>query len=222
MLLQDRPQFALLGQPQKFFVGNTAPKEEREPRGQLEVSNPTDGPGGAAARAALDAEQEARRNEDCAKGRLDPRVETPAVFPARGEQPHQRFDVGLAGGTAVGSPRERSQDLFRAGLLKVARRRTAHENALSAFGVAWTRRIEGAADKDIIDRDRRYRGRADTTALSSAAFGFRGFTEDPGAHHVHARLQRQADLVVPGVLRFFGGTDVCVEQLDTVTIKAQV
>ena len=39
---------------------------------------------------------------------------------------------------------------------------------------------------------------------------------------MHARLQRQADLVVPGVLRFFGGTDVCVEQLDTVTIKAQV
>ena len=60
---------------EQLVVGNAAPQEKREPRGQLEIADRVRRPGRHAGRLALDAEQELRADEQAAHGALDAALE---------------------------------------------------------------------------------------------------------------------------------------------------
>lgn len=78
--IRRRAQFTALGGVEEGIVGDAAPEEEREARGEFDVADAVGGAGSEASGIGLDAEEELRADENGAEGVFD------AGFDARGRE----------------------------------------------------------------------------------------------------------------------------------------
>ena len=113
-------QLSLLRSREQLFVGNAAPQEERQPRGELEVANPIGGARGRFRSVAFDAEEELRIDENAGQRLLDAAVKRPVPAPVAIKR-HQRLDVVAANRPAEGAAREPRKNRRRAFLVFVPR-----------------------------------------------------------------------------------------------------
>ena len=157
LLFQDRRilERGASGHVEERVVGNAAPQEKRQPRGQLEVADAVDGRPRFAGRVRLDTEQEPRADKESFQRKLDARLE--ASCGAAGLiEAQQGPDVFLRDRPTIGTARERGKDLsdarFVLGFVGAARR-LAHEDSPAREGILprtgdgrWT------ADRDARDR----------------------------------------------------------------------
>ncbi len=99
-------QLPLTGQIEQRIVRDAAPEKEREPGGQLQVSDRMRSPWRGVGRIALDAKQKLRADQKPLDGPLDPEVES-AFRPAGGVEGHQALHIGGGNGPAVSAALER-------------------------------------------------------------------------------------------------------------------
>ena len=138
LLFQDRRigELPPLGQRQQAVVGDAAPQEERQARGDLQVAQAV---GALAARQvdrfAVDAQQEVRIDQDALETVLDAGLEAAAVAPARVEERQQRLAVARRDGPPVGAAGRRGQDALGAGPLLGRAARGAEKDPAAARGV---------------------------------------------------------------------------------------
>ena len=145
-------QPALLGEGEELLVRPARPQEVRQARRQLEVGQHVGGGRPDVDRIAFDPEQEVGRDQHPLERVLHAGVEAAAAA-AGAVEVHQRREVPGSDGTAVGAPRQRGQDLPRAGLL-VRRRRArgpAGEQGPPGRRVARTGAGVGTADGHVLD-----------------------------------------------------------------------
>ena len=132
-------QPAALRDVEELVVRNAAPEEERQAGGQIEIGDGVVRIRRDVPRPLLDAVEEARRDQQLPQGPLDPRVE-PRIearrVPAVAVRGQQEVQLRLARRPPIGAPRQRREDLRRAGPLVLRRRRPAREDAPAALGVA--------------------------------------------------------------------------------------
>ncbi len=152
LLGERRPQLVLLSQAKQFLVGDAAPEEERQPGREFKIADGMHGSGCAALRVALDAEQEIGRDQDRSQGHFDPGFKTAAVFPADGEQLHQRCDVGGLNGPSIGAVCQWREDLPGTEFFWLSGTWAADEYPPPALGVAGAGGIEGAANQHVLKR----------------------------------------------------------------------
>ena len=95
---------------QQLVVGNAAPQEERQARGQLHVADAIRRLRRRARRVALDAEQELGAREHRAQRHLDAGVEVRALARASLVEAHRRLDVGGGHRPAERAAGERGDD----------------------------------------------------------------------------------------------------------------
>ena len=186
---------------QQLVVREAAPEEERQPRRQLQVTDRVYRAGPRIHRVALDAEQELRIDEDALQGPLDPGVESARVPPRR-EEPLQRGQIDLGHWPAEGPPRDGSENLPRARLLR-PERGAAHEQPLPTGRIAGSGGIERTGDAHLIDRRLgRFRRRAPALGDSQHlpgrprlqhAVAFGPALDEGNAEHARPRLRRDAD-----------------------------
>ena len=143
-------QLALHGQVQKLIVGDAAPQEERQARGQFQIADAIGRAGGHARRLAFEAEDKARIDQDARQRLLDAGVEV-AGLPARLIEAQQRVQIRIA--TAAGDRRAARawrESSWRRPLLRLPRR-VAHENAAAAGRVSGTGGIQRPGDRDALN-----------------------------------------------------------------------
>src|SRR5262249_30191425 len=135
---------------EQLVVGNAAPDEKRQSRGQLEVADAIDGVRGRGGRVALDAEQEVRIREHALERELNPAVEAAALAAARLVEVEERAHLGIGRWTAIGGARQPADDVLRARLFIGGARRPADEDVAPARRVGGTAGAgpEGTADGD--------------------------------------------------------------------------
>ena len=133
----------------QLVVGQAAPQEERQARGQLEAADGIRGAGVHPRRIALDAEQELGARQQGPQGGLDAGLE-PALGNPFPIEPGQLLDVAEGDGTPVGAPGQRGDDRggARLGLLHGGVRGAAREDAVTARRPADARGIERPRDRD--------------------------------------------------------------------------
>ena len=131
--LQDSriAQCATLGRRQELVVWRAAPEEERQARGQLRIADPIDGARCGVGAIALDPQEEVRRHEQRFQRPLDAGVEIAGAAAVRVDL-EQRPHVGVGHGPPIGAPRERAEDLRRAGILVLRSGRPADEDRAAA------------------------------------------------------------------------------------------
>src|SRR4051812_41063019 len=95
-------QFALFREVQKLIVGDGAPKEEREPRGQVQIANAVDSAGSGARGILFDAEEEIGRDEQRAESLLDSEIKI-ALFAAAAVEGEQGAKIGVGDRAAEGA-----------------------------------------------------------------------------------------------------------------------
>ena len=80
-----------LGNGEQLVVGNAAPQEEGQARGQLDVADPVDAPGRRVRRIELHAENEFGRHQDLLQRQSHARLEAAALgaLPVEREQLRQ-------------------------------------------------------------------------------------------------------------------------------------
>ena len=152
LLVEDRriAQPARLRRVEQGVVGDAAPEEKGEPRGDLDVAQPVRRAQGRRRRIALDAEQEVGVDEHPLERELDAGVEAAAALAAAVEEAEEGVEVGRRHRPPIGAPGEPRHDLGRARPLVRRRRRVrpAGEDGAPARGVPGTGRVVGPADAD--------------------------------------------------------------------------
>ena len=128
----------------------TAPEEEREPRGHVEVGERIHRAGRRARRVALDPQRELGAGEHALQRQLDAALEI-ATAPAFGIERHQAGDVVGRDLTAIGQPRQARHDAAGAGLFVGRRGGPAGEDAPAARRVARSRRVVGPGHGEDIE-----------------------------------------------------------------------
>ena len=125
-------QTPVFGQLEQGLVGDAAPQEERQPRGDRYVVEVIDvarlDPGGR----TIDAEQKLRVDYESFQRELDPGVEAATFRATLPEEPEQHLHVLFCGGTAKGASGHSREDLRGAHLFFRAGLGPAYENLLSA------------------------------------------------------------------------------------------
>ena len=101
-------------QIEQLVVRDAAPEEERQARGELDVGETIRGARRDRVRIGFDAKQEIRADEQPLERRADAAVEV-AVGTAALIEAEQRLDVVVRHRPAIRTPRQRRQDLRRAG-----------------------------------------------------------------------------------------------------------
>ena len=106
MLLEDGWIFepALFSQIEKFIIGDAAPDEKRQTRGQFEIADSISSVGRGICRIAFDTEQEFRINQYSLKRRPDTRLE-PTRAAAHCIQLEERPNIFVGYGAAKGAAR---------------------------------------------------------------------------------------------------------------------
>ena len=146
-------QLRFFGETEEFLVGDAAPEEERQARGEVQVGQMIRRALRRDGRGPLDAEEEFGRDEDAAQAHLDAGIERAAIGLAGGEEFHQGVGVGGGDWSSIGAAGERGEDLPRANIFRLGWLGVADENAATALGFTGTRGIIGAADADVFDRN---------------------------------------------------------------------
>ena len=130
-------ELAALRDRKQLVVWDAAPHEEREPRGELEVSDPVYAARIGSRRIVFRAEDEIRRHQDLLQRQSHAGFEAATLrahLIERGELRH----VLVRHRPPIGTVSESREDLVRAGLLVGARGRTAGENLLAARRCPWS------------------------------------------------------------------------------------
>ena len=170
-------------QVDQLVVRQAPPKEERQPRRQLQIAQRMDLAGLRVHRPGLDSEQELRHREQRFQPALDARLEV-ALRAALAVRLEQRLDLRPGDRPAVRAARQRSENLARARLLGGRRRvvRTTGEDLLPAG----RRRRHGAVERtgDVQHPDGRQVGDGGRA---------RGGVGERDGHESRARRERQAE-----------------------------
>ena len=119
------------GEREQLVVGDAAPEEERQPRGELDVAQPVDLAGRDVVGGALEAEHELGGRENSAQRHLDAGLEA-ALLATDGVEIHQRRQLLAVDGVAVRARRERLDDLPRARRFLALVRRPTDEDSSAA------------------------------------------------------------------------------------------
>ena len=105
---------------EQFVVGDAAPQEKRQARRQLDIRQGVRGAGGGDVRLGLNPEQEIGAHEKPLDPCTNPGVEI-SLLPCDLIEIHERLDVVVRQGAAIGASRQRRQNFRRArGLLTAA------------------------------------------------------------------------------------------------------
>ena len=124
---------SVFGQRQQVIVGDAAPQEERQARGQFEIAEAIRRPA-FVGRIAKHAQQEIRIDQHAFERELNPVVETSAILPAVVEELQQRVHVRLRHGTPIGQPGHSAKESSR-------RRRALRTTALGGWHTKIARRL---------------------------------------------------------------------------------
>ena len=143
-------QLILAGQLQQLVVGDAAPQEERQARGQFQIGDAIDLAGGQIGRLGLAAEHKFGVRQDPAQRHLDPVVET-AFIPSALVEAHQDFGVLIRQRPAERPAAQAVDDLARAGRFLAGAGGLAHENPAAGGGVAGSLGLIGAVDHELAD-----------------------------------------------------------------------
>ena len=138
---------------QQLLVGNAAPQEERQPRGELQIGDPVGRLGSDTGRVLLDAEKEIRADQNPLQRQLDAGLESTAV-PPRLVEPDQRLHIRLGDGAAEGAPGDSGDDppcTMQLPFRRLAGGRAAGEDAPPAGRIAGAGHAVRAADLDAAD-----------------------------------------------------------------------
>ena len=92
-----------LGQRQQAIVGDAAPQEKRQARGEFQIAEAI-GAGRAPRRIAMDAQQKVRIHQHPFERELNPAVEASAILPAVIEELEQRLHVRFRHRPAIRQP----------------------------------------------------------------------------------------------------------------------
>src|SRR4030095_12490401 len=121
------------GDVQQLFVGDRAPHEERQTRGELDIAHSGDG---ASRGSGFGAEDELRIREDESQPALDARLEVARLAPGVVHR-HHWIDVVLRRRVAICAASDRGENLPRASVfarLNLARASTRSSRSLGGGG----------------------------------------------------------------------------------------
>ncbi len=137
---------------QQLVVGDAAPEEERQARGERKVVDAICRTGGETFGPSLEAIEETRVDQESRDGLLDAGLEPAVLRPALVEA-EQRLERGVARihGPPIRERREPGQDLARARHLVAAAGGEAAEDGAPARRVAGAGRLERPVDLDAVD-----------------------------------------------------------------------
>ena len=145
-------QLAARGDAEQLLVGDAAPQEERQARGQLDVAQRVHLSRRRAGRVLLHAEEEIRIDEQPFERELDAGVEAaPRLRPPVPEELEQRLDVPIRRRPAIGAAGQPREDPLGARLLLRYGGGIAHEDSAPARRVLGNRALVGAFDRQRLD-----------------------------------------------------------------------
>ena len=186
---------AFVGQLQQLVVGDAAPEEERQTRGQLEVVDVERAARRLVRRLPFSAEDKGRRGQDAAERKSDPALERARAAPLAVERQQSLSFVGRQR-PSVRPAGHRREDPGGARLLVRGARGSANEQPRARW-VGRLRAVEGPLDRDRLDvrgalRIKGIREVADETLQPIRLEQRRHLLEEGGGHGVPAGLDRQA------------------------------
>ena len=182
---------------EQLIIRDAAPQKERQSGGQLEIADLIDGVRLDARGIALDAEQEVRGHQQSSQCLLNALLEVP-LLPTGLVEPQQRLDVRLGDRPAIGSARERRQDLGRAGFLAAGPGWLTDEDPAPARCVPGPRGVVRTFEPDIVDVHTRCRvGRTGVPwrqQCGSRTFRQRALLDERDTKRVHPGRGRETNL----------------------------
>ncbi len=193
----------LFRQPQQFLVGNAAPQEKREPRGELDITDAIRRIGRNARWIGFDAQQELGADEQTLQRVIDAFIKATACRAGAIER-HQRLHIVGGHRAPIGAARQRTQDRTSTRRGIVRRRGSAREDPLPARRRARAGRIEGAGDLHAAQVGPGPRlGDVHASGIGALKRQSRGFghrrrlLDERHLHSMRTRLDRNADLPLP-------------------------